>query len=612
MVFPREEIVMPMETLPAQVEKSESFNIHRNEEEMAFPILRHKTMFLIANEPSIDTNLVFSLLKQLLEPPLSVSSQHMELMDFLLQHEETRDAFLILPWLLKFEAFLQEQTLFEWIFLCSAVTRLSPIRLEKVLSMFSGSSSILMLGKAMSDKLPVVPHSYFWESSFKYPFLHSGVAISSKLVIKLAKILKVSQEFYEGKIFLEPFHEMAKVIYTSLGVITTDVPEFCSSQAPLGKSDTIDALRSAEKCATWTATVDLPSRNFILDTYMNEQRYCGKSSSDQSLVASFSEKQCKQRAAFRPSDLVIAIKTTAKHHADRCGQISQLWASPSLLAKAVNDFGYPIEEEIELIFMSDMIDPQFNTRDLQVPPDKSGLCQKFYAIMKAFYDDYPEKLFLFIADDDTLVNVENLLRLLSATFQRKLLALQAYESLSQVEKETIAKGELQEIVGHSIRPHNSSWRMLTEGHLSPLYMGERYYFTSAGKFNYDYITSGGGTIFDRAAIELILQCEVCVCPKNTWIDDMTVGLWMSMLNVPALHYPGFHQFPPDQYSDNLLETFPPVTFHKLKESFSETRTIFNKFLLGPEESEKYNSNGKKTVEDGDVKHSSTLEVYTEL
>lgn len=114
---------------------------------------------------------------------------------------------------------------------------------------------------------------------------------------------------------------------------------------------------------------------------------------------------------------------------------------------------------------------------------------------------------LLIADDDTLLNLYNLAELLSC-----------YDS-----SEAIA-------------------------------LGERY-----GYSTYDYITGGGGMVFSRKCVEMIVHN--CGCPANDSPDDMIIGMCLLRIGIPIIHSPLFHQARPDDYSPELLASQRPISFH---------------------------------------------------
>ena len=96
-----------------------------------------------------------------------------------------------------------------------------------------------------------------------------------------------------------------------------------------------------------------------------------------------------------------------------------------------------------------------------------------------FQKHYPEKKFYVINDDDTLMNIDALLRVLNS-----------YD------------------------------------HTKPYYIGERYGQGHTTWPGYDYVTMGGGVALSRAALKMRNRCSSCKCSSPDTPDDMMFGeIW---------------------------------------------------------------------------------------
>mmetsp|Transcript_8677 Transcript_8677/g.16441 ORF Transcript_8677/g.16441 Transcript_8677/m.16441 type:complete len:290 (-) Transcript_8677:230-1099(-) len=173
---------------------------------------------------------------------------------------------------------------------------------------------------------------------------------------------------------------------------------------------------------------------------------------------------------------------------------------------------------------------------------KRGHCAKTDAILKYFIKYYDMKKYLVIVDDDTLLSITRLIRVLNS--------------------------------------YNAS---------TPLYIGERYGYghraSEISSSGYDYVTMGGGVALSRKAIELRSRCLRCTCPREDTPDDMQMGLWMRYLGIPVSHEGGFHQSEPHNYHENLLNHYPAVSFHRFEKSImtgdidpEKTKEVYDRYL----------------------------------
>jgi len=129
----------------------------------------------------------------------------------------------------------------------------------------------------------------------------------------------------------------------------------------------------------------------------------------------------------------------------------------------------------------------------------------------------PGKRWYVVADDDTLINVPQLLRVLSS---------------------------------HS--------------HKKAIYMGERYGWNHRGSVTgSNYMTTGAGMAMSAPALKAVLDCSHCVCQQANAPDDMTLGMWFSDLDVQLVHEEGFHQSEPHNFHPEVLAAGgTAVSFHR--------------------------------------------------
>ncbi|XP_059820100.1 beta 3-glucosyltransferase a isoform X1 [Hypanus sabinus] len=342
-----------------------------------------------------------------------------------------------------------------WIFFCEEQTRIKMPKLLEVLNRYDKSKE-WFLGKALYDEQSTIIHHYAFAEDpvvFKYPDFAAGWAMSIPLVNRLAKRLSIENLSADFTIDLK--HEIALFIsQTSGGPQLTPVKEFCTED--------VNAPEAAN-CAT------------TFHTYLP---FCGK------LV----EKE----------NLFFAVKTCQKFHQERIPIVKKTW-----------------EKEAALIeYYSDHADSSIPTLYLGIPNTERGHCGKTFAILKRFISNaVPEVPWLMIVDDDTLISIPRLQRLLSC--------------------------------------YNPE---------EPVFLGERYgYGLSTG--GYSYITGGGGIVFSREAVKQLLQSG-CSCYSNDAPDDMVLGMCFNSLGIPVTHSPLFHQARPTDYPKDYLKHQVPISFHK--------------------------------------------------
>ena len=199
--------------------------------------------------------------------------------------------------------------------------------------------------------------------------------------------------------------------------------------------------------------------------------------------------------------VLFAVKTHDKNHAIRVPIVRQTWG----------------RDAAHLVFFSDVHDAAIPTVSTDVPNAVSGHGKKLHAILQHLRDAHEEKEWFFIADDDTLLSVSRLLRLLGSLSQRRD---------------------------------------------EPLFIGQRYgYGHELPEGGYDFITLGGGMAFNRSGLRALLAHDPDGPAVDT-PDDMWVGRCLQQMGIAVVHHPGFHQEPPRAYPPETLNYVPAVSFHR--------------------------------------------------
>lgn len=91
-------------------------------------------------------------------------------------------------------------------------------------------------------------------------------------------------------------------------------------------------------------------------------------------------------------------------------------------------------------------------------------------------------------------------------------------------------------------------------------MGERYgYDLSSHDNGYNYITGGGGIVFNLKTVRKLVNS--CTCPTASSPDDMIFGICLKSSNIDAIHSSLFHQARSKDYPPEVLDR-NSISFHK--------------------------------------------------
>ncbi|XP_027131789.1 beta-1,3-glucosyltransferase isoform X3 [Larimichthys crocea] len=143
-----------------------------------------------------------------------------------------------------------------------------------------------------------------------------------------------------------------------------------------------------------------------------------------------------------------------------------------------------------------------------------GHCGKTFAILRRFLSKaVPKTDWLLIVDDDTLISLPRLRRLL-----------------------------------HCYNPKEA------------VSLGERYGY-SLIQNGYSYATGGAGMVLSRVAVSRLISSG-CSCYSDDAPDDMVLGRCFTSLGIPITHSPLFHQARPNDYSETLISLQQAISFHK--------------------------------------------------
>ncbi|XP_076024827.1 beta-1,3-glucosyltransferase [Genypterus blacodes] len=337
-----------------------------------------------------------------------------------------------------------------WFVFIEEETTVTLAALMQVLSRYTAQEE-WFLGKRLHDNEASIIHHYaFSEDPVSFGYPDPAAGWALSVSLLHRLAARIRHEPLKSDFTIDLKHEIALFIWEEgSGPRLTAAPEFCT--------------RPGEKCAT---------------TFTSYLHNCGEPLSQR--------------------DLFVAVKTCRRFHSDRVQVIKATW-----------------EKEAELLeYYSDAADPSIPTIDLGLPNTERGHCGKTFAILKRFLSkSVPEADWLLIVDDDTLISLPRLRRLLRCYDPRE-----------------------------------------------PVSLGERYGYGLVQN-GYSYATGGGGMVLSRAAVSTLVSSG-CSCYSDDAPDDMVVGMCLTSLGVPVTHSPLFHQARPDDYSKALVSMLQPISFHK--------------------------------------------------
>ena len=200
-------------------------------------------------------------------------------------------------------------------------------------------------------------------------------------------------------------------------------------------------------------------------------------------------------------DILISVKTTKQFHDSRVKIVQDTWG------KFLK----------HILYYSNITDSSIPTIDCGIPNTVIGHCGKMEVIINDAHNkpELAEFSWLVIADDDSIIGISQLVKLLNC--------------------------------------YNTN---------VPVVLGERYGFRLNSGYGYSYVTGGGSMVMSRGAIKAWVDHD-CKCPSIDAPDDMFLGQCFStVIGVPVIHSPRFHQARPNDYSKGYLTNLQPVSFHK--------------------------------------------------
>jgi len=314
---------------------------------------------------------------------------------------------------------------------------------------FSQETNDSYVGHALYDSEPSIIHHYSLELDKPYPDFATGVLISSNVL----KLFNEKYQTYKNEIdfIIDIKYELNQLINQLTQTKFIDRSDrFC--------------YEHRTNCLTWSE---------------NEKDY-----------------SCSRKDIYL-EDLYFGIKTFVNNHQTRISLLKKTWLT--------NQLNYHL--------FTNQFDDKFEHLIVNKENTERGHCHKTFSILNHFAQYEENRKYLIIADDDTLLSVPRLIRLIRCF-------------------------------------------MLTNN--LPLVLGERYGY---GTY-YTYPTGGSGMIFNRQSVQQILAN--CECPSSDTPDDMFLGLCLHRLQIPLIHIKELHQAQVNAYSSAWLQQQNAISFHKFE------------------------------------------------
>ncbi|CAD5116311.1 DgyrCDS5216 [Dimorphilus gyrociliatus] len=375
-------------------------------------------------------------------------------------------AFLIIPVLNEISKKVKYSKA-KWVVVCTEDTRFITQELSLKLAKYNEKKAIYF-GLGLKDQEVTIIHHFDTPGKLIYPLLSSGIIFSMSLVKTLGK--DYSNWLKKVDDFtIDVQYELAKYIYNE-------------GKGPKLKSVNWLCTKYVSACASYFSTIKAD---------------CGGETSD--------------------NHFFIGIKTCHLFHKDRIPVILDTWYKDIRNSKSVRFFSDQEDSTVPNLILN------------KAPNTESGHCSKCFEIFQTFFELPDSRDWLVVTDDDTLINIAELRKILSCYDPNEAIAI-----------------------------------------------GEKYGFGLAKDYGYSYITGGGGMIFSKQAVKLIMECQDCRCPSHSSPDDMLIGLWLSRISAKVVHSPLFHQARPIDYAAIFINSQIPISFHK--HWMIDPRDAYEKYL----------------------------------
>ncbi|XP_055592266.1 beta-1,3-glucosyltransferase-like isoform X2 [Uranotaenia lowii] len=365
----------------------------------------------------------------------------------------------------------------------------------------------LFLGYPLYDREATIIHHFAFfknPSSFLYPYLRAGIALSIPLVDHLCRLLSAAGTKLT-EFFIDAGHEFALLVWNGgTGQPLSSRSYFCAHRRP------------SQGCAIMVGAALMEPGRPTKEEF--------ETASSCSIGPRTKSKSNRSIRPFGQDNIIFAVKTCEKFHEDRVLVLLNTWA------KYVQ----------HLRLYSDISDVSIPTVGIPIPNTSAGHCAKTLEILRLIGEEISQNAslsdvkWIMLVDDDTILSPSALLRYLGNFNPNQDL-----------------------YIGERYGYHLVS----REDYLDPDYESGRHQHHHHHQ-GYNYITGGGGIIISVKILDALLRW--CECPSASSPDDMILAACLFQLGVRPIHSPLFHQARPSDYAPEVLAADRPaiVSFHK--------------------------------------------------
>ncbi|CAD2097508.1 hypothetical protein YYG_03937 [Plasmodium vinckei petteri] len=282
--------------------------------------------------------------------------------------------------------------------------------------------------------------------------------------------------------------------------------------------------------------------------------------------------------------------------------------------------------DIQIFYMSDKESKLFNTVKYDTDGvSKNNSCEKLKHVIFHFYEEYVEKdknknnnknlkkqKYLFIGNDDTFVNIKNLVDVMNVSsnkcmhikkhmYDKYLKSFRFlkknehkffknfnekpplfYQYIKQNFIDTIRNLKKYNYIPKYCKDNNNGIGSYPRFDV-PIFLGKRQSYNTFYNDNesYDYLSSEAGILINDSFAKKIYFCKNCVCHNNEQSDDMILGEWANKLNILTIDFEGFFQNNPVNYNKKYLNTLVPITYNNLNlnKTVNEIKKTYFQYLV---------------------------------
>ncbi|XP_055589271.1 uncharacterized protein LOC129741554 [Uranotaenia lowii] len=422
--------------------------------------------------------------------------------------EDHEGSWAITPILRRLRASILRTTSFQtrWLIICEENSHVNVSLLVHHLAKEDYRQD-LFLGYPLYDREATIIHHFAFfknPSSFLYPYLRAGIALSIPLVDHLCQLLSAAGTKLT-EFFIDAGHEFALLVWNGgTGQPLSSRSFFCAHRRP------------SQGCAIMAGAALMEPGRPTKEEF--------ETASSCSIVSRTKSTSNRSIRPFGQGSIIFAVKTCQKFHEDRVPVLLNTWA------KYVQ----------HLRLYSDISDASIPTVGIPIPNTSAGHCAKTLEIIRLIGEEISQNAslsdvkWIMLVDDDTILSPSALLRYLGNFNPNQDL-----------------------YIGERYGYHLVS----REDYLDPDESGRHRHHHHHHQ-GYNYITGGGGIIIGVKILDALLRW--CECPSASSPDDMILAACLFQLGVRPIHSPLFHQARPSDYAPEVLAADRPaiVSFHK--------------------------------------------------